>query len=50
MKATLNDNPSHVWGGRPELVKRLLAETCERCGSQDRITVHHIRALRDLGT
>jgi hypothetical protein len=31
-----------------ELVQRLLAETCELCGSRDRIQVHHIRALRDL--
>jgi len=33
---------------RSELVQRLLADTCELCGSQDRIEVHHIRALRDL--
>jgi hypothetical protein len=31
-----------------EVVQRLLAETCELCGSRDRIQVHHIRALRDL--
>jgi group II intron reverse transcriptase/maturase len=31
-----------------ELVQRLLAETCELCGSRDRIQVHHIRALREL--
>ena len=31
-----------------ELVKRLLADKCELCGSTDSIEVHHIRALRDL--
>jgi len=31
-----------------ELVQRLLADTCELCGSRDRIQVHHIRALKDL--
>ena len=31
-----------------EIVQRLLAETCEMCGSRDRIQVHHIRALKDL--
>jgi hypothetical protein len=34
--------------GRNELVRRLLADTCELCGSQDRIAVHHIRKLADL--
>jgi group II intron reverse transcriptase/maturase len=48
MKATLNDTPLKVWSGRTELIKRLLADTCELCGSQDRVQVHHIRALRDL--
>jgi group II intron reverse transcriptase/maturase len=31
-----------------EIVQRLLADTCELCGSRDRIQVHHIRALKDL--
>ena len=33
---------------RNELVKRLLADECELCGSTVDIEVHHIRALRDL--
>ena len=33
---------------RNELVKRLLAQQCELCGSREDINVHHIRALRDL--
>jgi hypothetical protein len=47
-RATLNDQPNTVWTGRTELEKRLLADTCELCGSHDRISVHHIRALKDL--
>jgi hypothetical protein len=35
-------------GERSELEKRLLAETCELCGSHEQIEVHHIRALKDL--
>ncbi len=47
-QAILNDPPPILWAGRSELEKRLLADTCELCGSQDRITVHHRRALKDL--
>jgi group II intron reverse transcriptase/maturase len=50
MKAALNDNPPKVWNSRTELIERLLADTCELCGSHDRVNVHHIRALRDLQT
>jgi group II intron reverse transcriptase/maturase len=48
MLAPINDNPPRVWNKRTEVVERMLAETCELCGSQDRTQVHHIRALRDL--
>ena len=47
-KAVLNDQPTHIWGPRTELEQRLLADTCELCGSHDDIQVHHIRALKDL--
>jgi group II intron reverse transcriptase/maturase len=47
-QAVLNDFPQPPWRGRSELEKRLLADTCELCGSHDSITVHHIRALKDL--
>jgi group II intron reverse transcriptase/maturase len=47
-KATLKDHPAITWGKRSELEKRLLAQTCELCGSQEHIEVHHIRALKDL--
>ncbi len=37
------------WGSqRTELVQRLLADTCELCGSQENVQVHHIRHMRDL--
>jgi hypothetical protein len=44
----LPDTPYQVWSGRTELVQRLLAETCELCGSTAGINVHHIRKLADL--
>jgi group II intron reverse transcriptase/maturase len=47
-KAHLVDIPTRVWSERTELVERLLADTCEICGSQESIEVHHIRALKDL--
>lgn len=34
--------------GRTELLQRLLAETCEICGSKENIEVHHVRKLADL--
>jgi hypothetical protein len=48
LQAVLNDQPPRIWPSRSELEKRLLADTCELCGSTDRVEVHHIRALRDL--
>jgi len=48
IEAELDDNPPKTWISRTELEQRLLADTCERCGSQDRIQVHHVRGLRDL--
>jgi group II intron reverse transcriptase/maturase len=49
VEAILKDQlPVPRWNSRTELVQRLLADTCELCGSQDRINVHHIRALKDL--
>jgi len=48
--AVLNDQPPQVFNGRNELVKRLLAQECELCGSTETIQVHHIRKLADLKT
>ncbi len=47
-KAILADTVPQVWGERSELEKRLLADSCELCGSHEQVEVHHIRALKDL--
>lgn len=47
-KAIIEDKPYKVYGGRTELIKRLLADKCELCGSTKDIEVHHIRKLADL--
>ena len=47
-RATLNDQPPEVKHNRSELLQRLQADTCELCGAQEQIEVHHIRHLRDL--
>ncbi|MDW7797186.1 reverse transcriptase domain-containing protein [Streptococcus canis] len=44
----IEDAPYQVYGGRTELIKRLLANKCELCGSEENIEVHHIRKLADL--
>lgn len=49
-KTVIDDMPYQVWGGRTELLKRLLADTCELCGSRENIEVHHVRKLADLKT
>ena len=46
--AVLTDQPQTVWNTKTELLERLLADTCELCGSQEDIEVHHVRALKDL--
>ena len=40
--------PKPIWSGRSEVTQRLLAQTCELCGSTENIEVHHIRKLADL--
>ena len=40
--------PQRYRFNRNELIKRLLADECELCGSTVDVQVHHIRALRDL--
>ena len=49
-KTVIEDTPYKVWGGRTELLKRLLSDTCELCGSTENIEVHHVRKLADLKT
>jgi group II intron reverse transcriptase/maturase len=47
----INDAPTKpIWSGRSEVVERLLAQTCELCGSHEHIEVHHIRKLADLAS
>ena len=46
--AVLNDHPTRIWSTGTELVQRLLADTCELCGSHENVEVHHIRALKSL--
>jgi hypothetical protein len=48
-EVTLHDHTPRMFDGtRSELVKRLLADPCELCGSKENIEVHHIRKLVDL--
>lgn len=48
-KATIQDQPIvRTKLGRNELLKRLLRDTCEICGSKEHIEVHHIRKINDL--
>ena len=44
----IDQQPQRYRTERNELVKRLLADECEMCGSMVDVEVHHIRALRDL--
>jgi len=48
IKAILDDQPERIWSVRSELEERLLADTCEYCGSHEKCQVHHVRALKDL--
>jgi hypothetical protein len=40
--------PQFVMTNRSELLQRMLADTCELCGSKEKVEVHHIRKLADL--
>src|SRR6266516_5447895 len=40
--------PQFVMTNRSELLQRTLADTCELCGSREKVEVHHIRKLADL--
>lgn len=46
--AILNDMPFVPKNRRTEILKRLLADTCELCGSHAQIEVHHIHKLANL--
>ena len=49
--AVIEDNlldRDRLFIGRNEIVQRLLADTCELCGSREGVQVHHVRKLADL--
>ena len=48
MAILVEQSPNVARPERNELIKRLLAEKCELCGSREDIEVHHIRKLADL--
>ena len=43
-----DDIRAFKWSDRSDLVTRLLKGSCEICGSDENIQVHHIRKLKDL--
>jgi len=48
IQARLKEQPSRMHWGRTELEQRLLADTCELCGSHEDVEVHHVRAMKHL--
>jgi group II intron reverse transcriptase/maturase len=48
ISAVIQDKINPFYVSRNELVQRLLAGTCELCGSKDGIAVHHARKLADI--
>ena len=47
-QAVLRDTPTPKDVPRTEILKRLLANACEWCGSTENVEVHHLRKLSDL--
>jgi hypothetical protein len=45
---TIVDTLQTTYVKRNELLTRMLAETCELCGSKQQVEAHHIRKLADL--
>ena len=45
----IDHTPQFLMTNRSELLQSVLADTCELCGSNERVEVHHIRKLADLG-
>jgi hypothetical protein len=46
--AILDDSKAQFYHGRNELVRRLLANECELCGSSEKIRGHHVHKLADV--
>lgn len=47
-ETVIEDKKQEFYLGPNELVRRLLANRCELCGSTERISVHHVRKLADV--
>jgi group II intron reverse transcriptase/maturase len=47
-QATIREPARFQWGERVQLIDRLLADTCELCGSQVDVEVHHINHMKSL--
>lgn len=49
LSASIDDRPLEAkWLSKTELLQRVLANTCEACGSTQSVEVHHVRKLADL--
>ncbi len=48
LNAVIADDVKQIFGGRTQLIDRLLADKCEICGSREGVEVHHIKKLKDL--
>ena len=49
IQADIDTDPQPVWNlVASTTLERQLADTCERCGSSDRVSVHHVRRLENL--
>ena len=46
--AVINDHPWNKFNIGTELLQRMLADTCELCGSRDHVEVHHVRHLATI--
>ena len=47
-QATIQEPYRFPWDKRVQLIDRLLADTCELCGSQEDVEVHHINHIKTL--
>jgi group II intron reverse transcriptase/maturase len=45
---TIKDEIEYLKTNRTELISRLLNDTCELCGSKEKVSGHHVRKLADL--
>jgi Type II intron maturase len=49
VRAAVDREPNTAWVvSRTEIIRRLSARTCEYCGAEGAVAVHHIRKLKDV--